>query len=73
MQLFEGGGATDLLKEDLLAPRRLEVIHLLVSGLVRDGEPCVTDFSTHRSERPCLTRTLGMNSEHGLYGSEFQD
>ena len=58
MPLIEGGGAADPLKEDLLAPRRLEVIHLRVSGLVRGGAPCVTDFSTHRSERHCLTRTL---------------
>jgi hypothetical protein len=25
---------------------------------VRGGAPCVTDFSTHRSKRWCLTRTL---------------
>ena len=57
MPHVEGGGAADLLKEDLLAPCRLEVIHLRVSGLMRGGAPRVTDFSTHCSARHCLTRT----------------
>ena len=30
MPLVEGGGAADLLKEDLFATRRLEVIHLQI-------------------------------------------
>ena len=51
MPRVEGGGAADLLKEQLLAPRCLEAIHMRVGELMRGRAPFVTDSSTHRSER----------------------
>ena len=51
VSLVQGRGAADLLKEDLIASICFEVIHLGVGVLVSGADPCVSDFSSHCSER----------------------
>ena len=58
MLFVERRGAAALLKEDVFASIRLEVLHLGVGGLMSGGAAGVSDFPSHRSERVLLSRTL---------------
>ena len=66
MSLVQGRGAADLLKEDLLASICFEVIHLGVGVLVSGADPCVSDFSSHRSERVCVSGRLAEKQPNAL-------
>ena len=56
VSLFQRCCAGNLLKEHLIASICFEVIHLGVGVLVSGADPCVSDFSSHCSERICVSR-----------------
>ena len=66
MSLLQGRGAADLLKEDLFASIRLEVLHLGVGGLMGRADPGVSDFPSHRSERVCVSERIAEKQPNAL-------
>ena len=62
MSLVQRRGAADLLKEDLLASIRFEVIHLGVGGLMSGRAAGITDFPSHLFGKSLTSRTLAKNA-----------